>query len=99
MTNKCNKSFRIAIEFRDASLTWTTWGWWNFEPGQSSFVSHNGRRLGSNNSIFYFYATGDGLEWKGESRGTIGGKDYKFRKIQLPVQPDNTVELALSCSG
>lgn len=99
VTNKCDKSFRIAIEFRDASLTWTTWGWWTFEPGQSSFVSYDGRRLRSNNSVFYFYATGDGLEWKGESPGTVDGKDYKFRKIKLPVKPDDTFELALTCSG
>jgi uncharacterized membrane protein len=80
-TNKCSLPVRLAVRYKNLTDEWITRGWWNFEPGESSYLSSSGNRLASRNSIYYYYAetTEDlGVNWSGNEQVSFDGRTLKM---------------------
>ncbi len=71
--NKCKYPIKIALHYRDKEGDWHTPGFFNFDPGEKSYLSTEDSKVYSNNGIFYLYAeTHDGRhKWKGNKKFTI----------------------------
>lgn len=96
-TNNCKYPVRVAIRFKNTEGSWQTAGWWNFSPGESAFLSSDGARLISRNSIWYYYAeTVDGPEvfWGGDHGVNFRGKYLDMKKMR---DAKGTKDWRISC--
>jgi uncharacterized membrane protein len=82
-SNRCSRSVELAIHYLDSTGTWKTEGWWAFGPGESAFLTDDGRRLTSKNATWYYYArtTDNAWEWSGKNNFTVNGKVFGMREM------------------
>ena len=82
LQNDCSHaSVKVAVRYQNPEGTWITRGWWNLKPASTSQTD-----IESKNSIFYFYAVGDGLTWRGQDKGLVGGGSGRWR-LQVRTGP------------
>ena len=96
--NNCNLPVRLAIRYKNMEDRWVSRGWWSFDPGESAFLTSNGNRLTSRNSIWYYYAEitdNSGRSWSGDHRVSFRGKTLYMRRRQDDKGDNNW---GISCS-
>lgn len=84
-TNNCKHPLRLAIRYNVQGDRWVTTGWWNFKPGQSSYLASDQQRLRATNSIWYYYAeTTDrsNWEWSGGVPTYLDGTKLMMKKVE-----------------
>ena len=84
-TNHCSSPVRLAIRYKNIDGEWVSDGWWHFDPGESAYLSANGDRLTSNNTIWYYYAEPtDNFRgyWGGNNQINFDGQKLKMREVR-----------------
>ncbi|MDY6803226.1 MAG: DUF1036 domain-containing protein [Cyanobacteriota bacterium] len=101
--NNCSKPIQLALGYRNPSDRWETNGWWSFEPNEGSYLAHNGERIRSNNSTFYYYAevtaSGYDASWSGDESREFSGRTLPMKKTELSPDSDGDYTLSLSCTN
>lgn len=97
-SNKCNHPVKLAIRYFDENRTWITKGWWNIEPGASSYLADtNNNRVMTNNATWYYYAiaTDDsGYVWNGTHEFSYHGGILPMQKL---TDKNGDSEWSVSC--
>lgn len=91
--NKCNKTIKVAIDYKAVSGTWKTEYWYKFTPYESGYLTDSGVRLSTRNSILYYYAVSDDKTsvWNGnEVTKYISGEKIEMGKL-VDKQGDNNL--------
>ncbi|MDB9316966.1 MULTISPECIES: DUF1036 domain-containing protein [Cyanophyceae] len=102
--NRCRYPVKLAMRYRQPSGEWTTNGWWNFAAGKRSYLTHNKVRIGSNNSVFYYYAQitqkpHRNYKWSGNENRKFSGRTLPMKKTKLPLESNGNYELSISCNN
>ena len=101
LQNACVDTARVALRYKDAATDeWRSAGWYRVEPGKWMRPTLGGRRLRTDNTVFYFYAaTVDGKSvWAGKSKNKADrtyifrGHEFRFREIR-DAQGDRNLRL------
>jgi hypothetical protein len=95
-TNQCSKTVSLAIRYKDMSGQWRTTGWWQFSPGQSSYLDAGGSPVKSNSAVWYYYAqTTDGaLEWTGDLKTSLENRTLYMKEM---VDKEGDSEWSIQC--
>ena len=87
--NDCVNAARVALRYKDAaSGSWRTKGWFLIEPGRAITPTSGGKKLRTDNSVFYFYGATEDREtvWAGDAEDkadrtyTVDGRKLRFRE-------------------
>lgn len=81
--NSCDDSVLLAIAYRDLEGLWKSKGWWVVKPGAKFYLrDEGGRRLASNNSVWYYAAICEhkSCRWAGDHRVKLNNLWYKMRQ-------------------
>ena len=106
LKNDCHKTIQVAIRFKDpASSQWVSRCWYQLNAGQGFYtLGDDGRRVGTRNKIWYFYAESlDGSAlWHGAGLdGSIvrscRGRSLSMRELSY-VSSDDDLYLSLTCT-
>jgi len=84
-SNYCRHPLRLAIHYLEPGGSWRSEFWWDFSPGESAYLSTSGRKIYSNNTIWYYFARAtDGSGWvaDGDVVVDVDGHSTGMRKLQ-----------------
>ncbi len=84
-TNRCDKSLKLAIHYKNMAGNWVSDGWWLFKPNEGSYLSDAGKYLRTNNATLYYYVeTNDDsyLNFDGDYPKSFEGRTLNMRKIE-----------------
>ena len=99
LENRCSKSIKFALDYKTIHGSWKTDGWWEMKSGESAYLSDNGGKLTSNNSIAYFYAEtlDEKTVWEGNDNTTyLDGKKLYMKK---KLDSTGSLDFILTCSN
>ena len=99
--NNCTQPIKLTLRYRKLNGDWITRGWWSFDPGKGAYLASSGRRIQSDNNIFYYYAyiPNSNYSWSGSEKRSFGGRTYAMRKKSIKVNADGNRYLKLSCNN
>jgi hypothetical protein len=90
LENSCHREISVAINYYTLSGSWRATGYWDINPGKTKTLSEDGKRLYSDNKIFYVYAEvpAGNYSWTGgtgglEKKVEDDGREVNFRKVDL----------------
>jgi hypothetical protein len=95
--NSCSRPIALAIRYQEVTGQWRTDGWWNFAPGQGSYLFSGGKQIRSKNAIWYFYAeTVDGSDWNwtGDYSFSLSGRNLRMQEM---TDKEGDSEWSITC--
>ncbi|GAA3614845.1 hypothetical protein Q4Q39_02440 [Flavivirga amylovorans] len=97
--NTCSSDIKLAVRYRYNDESWTTKYWYNIDGNERTYLSSNGNRLTTNNSIVYIYAKipGENYEWSGEKSRYINGEYYDMMEYEMNIDSDGDYYISLNC--
>lgn len=101
--NNCQYPVRLRLFYMNYYISdWEDAKWWNFDGGEDSYLSHQGRRLMINFAPFFYYAEitdgphSESYSWSGDAKISDG----QFRQVdELNLNDDGDVMLSLNCNN
>ena len=99
LENQCDKSIRFALKYQTIQGKWETDGWWEMKPNKGSYLSSNGTKITSNNSIAYFYAEtiDNSIVWKGDDTTTYFDGETLYMKKK--IDSSGSLDFILTCGN
>lgn len=85
--NNCDDSVRLAVRYRNLDGDWVSRGWWEAEPGEKFYLSHRGRKLSSDNAIWFYYAEclNKSCQWEGDHPARLRNRQLMMRSKRNPL--------------
>ncbi|WP_422103821.1 hypothetical protein [Winogradskyella sp.] len=99
--NACGSDIKLALRYRYNGKDWTTKSWYHIDGNEKTYLSSNGIKLSTENSIVYVYAYTpyNTHKWSGDDSRYIDGKLYKMRKYEMEIDADGDYYIDLNCNS
>lgn len=100
--NSCNEKIQLAIRYLDPNTKkWRSRCWYHFKSGEGAYLASSGRRITTENRIWYTYAESENWVWRGSGSDartrTCGGRSLKMKQ-QSYVDRDGDLYVRFTCS-